>query len=58
MPDFNASGDHNEQSVPMTAPYDEDKTPGPRWAHAVSWVPVLGWVGMAVIAWSAWRRRR
>ena len=34
------------------------ETPGPKWAWAISAVPVVHWVGDIAIAIDAWRRRR
>ena len=47
--------EHNRRYKPDP---NDDETPGPRWAWVLSGVPIIGCLGLAVILFTAWRRRK
>ncbi len=49
---------HREVAGGSWEEFNERNFPGPAWAYAVSFLPVVGWVGTLAIAWAKWRRRQ
>ena len=56
-----AAGEVYERSVAEADRADDERTPGPRWAHASAGLPVFGWIGCIAITVEVlrrWRHRR